>query len=393
MYCQIMFHYFFKRKLFQLVFLKYKIFFQKTLILLFLFPIAISGCSTSSKIKKSKPVVVYLEQSNFSSLPDWHSDSHYSALLTFQRSCQTISKQDGSAKTFPAGNIHSWQKVCKASANISNNKEAKIFFEKWFKPYRVFDENKSNLGKFTGYYEIELEGSHTQTKKYSYPIYHPPLNLHKIKGSKHISHSAINKGSLSNQGLEIAWVKDPIELYFLHIQGSGVIKLDNGNEIKVGYAECNGFSYKGLDKCIKECDLPINYAVNMKQLMQKDKQTALKIMERNHSYVFFHKKNDGPIGAQGVLLEPVRSIAIDSRLFSYGTPFWLDTNGPVTGGKIRRLMIAQDRGGAIKGAIRSDIFCGRGKKAEKLATMLNHKGQYYALFPKDIKIPSKFVSH
>ena len=355
--------------------------------------LSLTGCSTISKsTKKAAPRVAYFQKTNFSELGDWESDSHYSALLTFKKSCKVINKKDPSSKISPFGSISPWQKACKEAEKVRRSKDAKGFFEKWFTPYRITDEHGSSVGKFTGYYEIELEGSRKKSKSHQHPIYCPPANIKDMKGRDHLSHTSINKGSLANKGLEIAWVNSKVKLYFLHIQGSGVIKLDDGSEMKVGYAECNGFGYKGLDKCLKECSLPLNYAVNMQQLMKQDEVAALQIMERNPSYVFFREATDGPMGAQGVALDPVRSIAIDSGLFPYGTPFWLDTPGPVAGGKIRRLMVAQDRGGAIKGAIRADIFCGRGSKAERLANMLNHKGKYYALFPKDLKVPDKFIS-
>ena len=227
----------------------------------------------------------------------------------------------------------------------------------------------------------------------------PPKNLSQHQRKSHLSHSSINNGSLKGKNLEILWVDNHARLYFMHIQGSGRIKLNDGKLIRLGYAGQNGFEYKSIGPYFKEYNATgINSALDMIEWLHQNPRDGKKIIERNQSYVFFRKINgDGPIGAQGIPLISERSIALDKAIYPYGTPVWIDTSLPKTRNytdrKYRRLFITQDTGGAIKGAIRGDIFFGHGKRGEELACYMNNKGRQYALFPKSVKIPSYYRTH
>jgi membrane-bound lytic murein transglycosylase A len=229
-----------------------------------------------------------------------------------------------------------------------------------------------------------------KNNKFPYPVYEAPHNLKQLKGSHVLKRSAINNGSLKNKGLEIAWVNDMPRLYFLHIQGSGVIKLREGGEIPLVSHEMNGFSFKALPDCYKGSTLNV-----IKQLHANGAK-GHHDMNNNHSYIFFKKRKEpGAVGSQNVQLAPERSAAIDSRIYPYGLPIWLNAKMPfvegyASGEKYSRLIIAQDRGGAIKGGARLDLFWGRGRRAEHIASSFNVLGSMYVLYPRTIKIPARF---
>ena len=182
----------------------------------------------------------------------------------------------------------------------------------------------------------------------------------------------------------------------MHIQGSGVIKLRNGTRMKVGYAGRNGHEYTAIGPLFKHYNAKgINSALSMMRWLHQNPRVGRKIMEKNESYIFFRKiEGDGPIGAQRVPLTKERSIALDSALYPYGLPVWIESSLPETTNynkrNYRRLFINQDRGGEIKGAVRGDLFFGAGLRAEELACFMNNKGTMFTLFPRSVKIPKSY---
>ncbi len=364
----------------------------------------ISACTpTKTSIKHSKEA--HFQAVSFKNLNHWEYDCQLEALHAFQKSCQVILKRNKdkplSKLTNLGGKVQDWAPLCNGALTkkFHDNHEARLFFERWFVPYKVYDSNRSDVGIFTGYYEIELNGSKRKTKKFKYPIYASPKDIKNLKGKSHFSHAAINKGILDGKNLEIAYTDNKARLFFMHIQGSGVVKLQEGGELKVGYHNENGHSYRSIGPLFKKyCKARIASAVDMMDWLHKNPEVGKSIMEENPSYVFFRPINgESPIGGQGVPLSAERSIAIDARLYPYGVPIWVETTTPKTSHfpsfDYNRLFIAQDTGGAIKGAIRADIFYGRGKVAEELAGYMNNKGSYYILFPKFLKIPKTYSAH
>lgn len=383
-----------------IIYIDYKLIFAILLISM------LSGCSTFRGIKSDKiSREVYLTPVSFDRLKGWDLDNHLNAFNVFMNSCSVILKRNPnypiSTLTQLGDKSKYWQNICKAglSQRVDTVEQARLFFEQWFVPYKVSNVEGSNLGKFTGYYEIELNGSRRKTANHKYPVYGLPKNIKILKGRSDFTHSAINRGALENKRLELAWVDSKARLFFMHIQGSGVIKLAEGGEMKVGYAGHNGFPYSSIWPVLKSHGIKhIASATSMMRWLDANPSLGLKFMEENKSYVFFREiHGKSPIGGQGIHLEAERSIALDAGIYPYGAPIWVETVLPNTQhtkhAVYNRLFIAQDTGGAIKGPIRADIFFGRGAHAEELASHMNESGTYYVFFPKFIIIPTHYRAH
>ncbi|HYB11112.1 MAG TPA: MltA domain-containing protein, partial [Alphaproteobacteria bacterium] len=278
--------------------------------------------------------------------------------------------------------------------------------EKWLKPFRA-GNNGSADGLFTGYYEPELQGSRQAGGRFTVPLYGRPDDLvtvdlgefdDSLKGKHvagHVSGGAlkpyatraeIEAGAIAGKARELFWVDDPVELFFLQIQGSGRVILEDGTVVRVGYVAQNGRSYRSIGKILVDRgDMPLE-AVNLQSLkewLRAHPSEAKSLMDQNASYVFFREMSgDGPKGAEGVALTPGRSLAVDPKFVSYGVPIWLDIESPKKGERIQRLVVAQDTGGAIKGPVRGDLFWGFGSEAEAMAGVMRSQGSYYLFLPR-----------
>ena len=367
-------------------------------ILLFFILLVVCSCSGVKK-RKYQIREARFTKTQYSQILGWDYDNHLVTLEAFANSCQAILKRNSthhiSYLTHLGGRSIHWQEICKdlQRKNFKTNKEAKKFFERWFFPYKVLNPQNSLIGRFTGYYEIEINGNLKKDKRFRHPVYTQPKNLATHQGKDHLSHSAINNGSLRGKRLELVWVDNHARLYFMHVQGSGRIRLKNNRLMRLGYAGENGFNYESIGPHFKSYNAKnIKSALDMMKWMQRNPRDSKKIIEKNQSYIFFKQiYGNAPVGAQGISLTPERSIALDSGIYPYGMPAWVETDLPKTENyvarKYRRLFITQDTGGAIKGAIRGDIFFGHGVRAEELACYMNSKGGMYVLFPKNVKIP------
>ena len=276
-----------------------------------------------------------------------------------------------------------------------------------------FDSTKKVL--FTGYYEPVIKGNYKKTDDYQYPIYSKPDDLIEIKlgdfrrsfkGKRiiarikdgavtpyHDRKSIDLSGFLSGQGLEIAWLSDPLDAFFLHIQGSGIIKMPDGSKINVNYAAANGREYRSIGRLlIKEGKIP-KEMMSMKAIreyLKSNPEEMERVLFHNESYIFFRVVEQGPIGSTGVPVTAGRSIASDTRIFPKGGLAFIETEIPVTDEegnvtgweKISRFVVAQDAGGAIKGPGRADIFFGTGKESAKLAGAMNREGRLFFLIKK-----------
>lgn len=343
---------------------------------LFLF----SGCASKKYI--------HLEKKNFSSLEYWSKDKHEKALATYIKSCNYGVKKLSNAAIFsrvPKHIIESeWSKTCKLAKLTKNPKQ---FFEHNFTPFLVKDK-KGEKGLFTGYYEVELEGSVVKTNKYKHPIY-----LHSNKINTKIARSAIEKGALKGKKLEVAYVEDKVGLFFMHIQGCGKVKVGPGSYIKLGYAGQNGHPYYAIGNHLTKNNLIDKNTASAESIIKwlnKNPKKAAKIMNLNESYVFFRVRNEhNPVGAMGIEVTPMRSLAVDRSYIPLGLPLWLETTYPREDKSkqfkpFNRIMVAQDVGGAIKGAIRGDVFFGSNKKAERYAWYMKNMGRYFILVPNNI---------
>ena len=367
---------------------------------------------------EEEPATPSLAPASFADLPGWDDDAHGEALAAFERSCAALGKRPADAALGPAvaGIAADWQRACAAAVVVSaGDAAARDFFETWFQPYRMVVGSEEQEGLFTGYYEPLLQGSRTQGGRYRHPLYGRPPDLvsvdlgsfdatlagkrvaGRVEGGKLVPYAdraAIDAGALEGRDLELLWVDDPVALFFLHIQGSGQVQLASGERLRVGYADQNGRAYRAIGRDLVEAGELAPEEVSLQTIrawLRAHPDRASTLMAKNPSYIFFRDLGPaagtlGPPGAQGVPLTPLRSIAVDGRAVAYGTPIWLDTTAPFPDGErpMRRLVVAQDTGGAIKGPVRGDLFWGAGELAEYGAGHMKHPGRWYILLPKAV---------
>ena len=353
-----------------------------------------------------------LAAATFKKIPGWISDNHAEALTVFLKSCERLRALPPTRKMGPkvapiiAGQ---WLKVCTTAARVRSGSkiEAQYFFESHFTPYRA--SNYSNpVGLFTGYYEPELRGAWRPNATYRFPIYGRPKDLVSIdlgafrdewkgrhlagrisrnKLTPYPTRAEIDGGALKGKQLELMWVDSAIEAFFLHIQGSGRVVFSDGSVVQIGYAGRNGRRYTPIGRELVAMNVlkPDQVSLQTIQAWLAAKPLAGRdLMEKNQAYIFFRiVEGDGPIGAQGVPLTPGRSLAVDRKHIPLGIPIWLATTEPGKAKKpLRRLVIAQDTGSAIKGPVRGDLFVGYGSQAGAVAGRMKQRGGYYLLLPK-----------
>ena len=296
-----------------------------------------------------------------------------------------------------------------------NDTELDQYIRKYFKVYRAKGRGWKRQILFTGYFEPIFEGSLTPDEIYKYPIYCRPKDLIKIDlsqfdekfGNQSITARIEGQNvmpyftrqqieaerALRGRGLEIAWLKDPLDVAFLQIQGSGRIKLPDGKTILIGYQISNGRPYRSIGKYMLDNGLLRKEQMSMqgiRRYLSNNPHLVREVLNHNQSYVFFRRLEDGPLGSIGVPLTPGRSLALDSRLFPKGALCFIMTQKPVLNQKgeitewvkFSRFMINQDTGGAIKGTGRADIFWGSGPYAETAAGHMQHEGKLYILIKK-----------
>ncbi len=325
------------------------------------------------------------------SLSGWQEENFTEVLDVFLASCDTQAKKPPAPTKESQITIstEAWQSLCmEGLAARGNPQAAKDFFERRFVPFRV-NNNGKETGLFTGYYEPVLYGSYRKYGDFTHPVYTLPADI--IPETPYLTRREIDEGALSGRRLELIWVDDPVMLFFLHIQGSGRIRLMNGKEVRIGYAGKNGQPYVALGKIMKEEKLLPDDQINfftIRQWLYMNRDQAFEMMQRNPSYVFFRAiTGDGPIGSVGVPLTAQRSLAVDSRYIPYGLPLFLETelapepDRPAQ--RFHRIVVAQDTGGAIRGPVRGDIFFGSGDEAEYYAGYMKGKGEYTLLVPRE----------
>ncbi len=337
--------------------------------------------------------------SKWEMLPDWQTIDLQPAWAAFLQSCHALK------------NKPDWQAVCTRTEELTqpDNTVLRAFFEESFTPYQVFNPDGSSQGLITGYYEPRLTGNRVRTDRFRYPLYAVPNDMltidlsevyPQLKGLRlrgrlqgqrvvpYYNRAEIDGGKAALQGRELFWVEDAVDLFFLQIQGSGRIELPDGSLVKVGYAEQNGHPYVSIGKKLVEMgELKLEEASmqGIKNWAQQYPEKLDALLAQNPSYVFFRELPNGlsaPLGALGVPLTEAYSIAVDPRTVPLGTPVFLSTTYPNTSEPLNRLMLAQDTGGAIKGAVRADFFWGFGEQAGVQAGRMRQSGQMWVLFPK-----------
>lgn len=337
-----------------------------------------------------------VERHSFAQLPGWQQDDHGQALATFKRSCvkwRSLAPDTLIGTDLLAGRAAIWQKVCEDASPIAATDvlASRSFFERQFVPFAI-GIGGSRSGKFTGYYEPLLKGSRTKKPGYAEPVYGKPADLPPAGGVYPLTRADIEGGALTGKGLERLWVNDPIDLFFLHVQGSGQVLLDSGERVALRFDGKNNQPYTAIGKVLIERGELKKEEVTapaIRAWLRAHPQQARALMQQNKSFVFFSVQpagDEGPAGAQNVPLTPERSLAVDTAFIPLGMPIYLTTRLPVSrfgdGAAYNRLMVAQDKGSAILGAVRGDVFFGPGERAEDLAGHMNSEGGFYALVPR-----------
>lgn len=378
----------------------------------------LSGCAYLEQFQLDKkedkgPQTLVLQPTKFSDLPAWTQDEPAQALIAFSKSCSRIVKAEPT-KSFasdPAfGTYADWQTACKKiPAGSWDAANARNYFEANFTPVLATNSGIAE-GLFTGYFEASLRGSLTRTSQYQIPLRAKPSDLimvdlgsfrDELKGQRiagrnvdgnlkpYETRGEIEDGKLPPvQDKVLLYVDSAVDAFFLQIQGSGIVTLPDGSTRRVGYDGQNGHPYYAIGKELIKRGHLTKENVSMQSIktwIAANPAEGREIMRTNKSYVFFKFTEDGPKGGEGTTLTPDRSLAIDRSLIPYGVPVYLATETPV----YNRLMIAQDTGGAIRGAVRGDIFFGHGAEAEQLAGPMNSKGRYWFLLPKHTTSPDK----
>lgn len=346
-----------------------------------------------------------LKKSDWSAIESsFESDNVLLTWTAWLRSCSVLKQKDA------------WKKVCDLAEDIKDPSDENIknYFKKYFNLYSATNMDGSDTGTITGYYQPILKGSKVKTSHYKVPLYTTPKDLitvdlsevypelkskrlrGKLAGNKlipYLSRAEIDGQGSPLAGNEIVWVEDPVEAFFLEIQGSGIIQLDNGEAMQIGYADQNGYPFKAIGSTLvqkKEITMTEASMEGIKNWARKNITKLREFLNMNASYVFFRKlPNDlpGPIGALGVSIEAERSVAIDPKFVPLGAPIFLSTTQPNTNEPLERLMVAQDTGGAIRGGVRADFYWGSGDEAGRKAGSMKQQGKIWTLLPRDYVFP------
>lgn len=364
-----------------------------------------------------------LEPMTFEQLDGWAAEDHLAALSAFRASCVAVRRR---AERRDAGRTRREAKpieqplsaACEMAAELGGNVgrlSARRFFEAAFRPVRISKLGERD-GFLTGYYEPEVEGRRKPGDGFTIPMYRQPAELVVKKharihgfpnrgkvgrrvGKKLVEYhdrAAIEDGALKDRGLEICWLKDPIDAFFIQIQGSARVRLEDGKILRLNYAAHNGHTYLAVGRVLADRGIVPRAEMTMDKIRAYFAETpeeGREIMRMNKSFVFFREVAElapdaEAVGAQGLPLTRERSIAVDRAIHAYGTPFWIEAELPLenesTMTPFRRLMLAQDTGSAIVGPARADVYFGAGIDAGTIAGRLKHAGRFFMLVPRVI---------
>ena len=369
-------------------------------------PVAKPVCPPPTPVPPPAPEVRgKLVPAAWSDLSGWGRDALAPSLQAFVRSCSVLEKREA------------WSNACVQARSLGTASERDIaaFFQSSFDPWHVLNGDDSDTGLVTGYYEPLLHGSRTPSARYRYPLYgvppdllvidlsevYPDLKNKRLRGRlegrrvvPYFARADIDREPSATRGSELVWVDDAVDAFFLHIQGSGQVQLEDGTRMRVGYADQNGYPFKSLGRALIDNGEIAPERASMqgiKAWARANPQKVQDYLNANPSYVFFRELAPdlpGPIGALGVPLTGERSIAVDARVVPLGAPVWLATTWPNTTEPLERLMVAQDTGGAIAGGVRADFFWGFGDAAGSQAGKMRQQGRMWLLWPKGAEPPA-----
>ena len=345
------------------------------------------------------PAAPVMTPATFAALPGWETDDLRQAWPAFVASCKVLIRKI------------EWGPACTASRTVGagDGEAIRSYFESWFVPNQIRMPDGADTGLITGYYEAALRGSRRKGGAYQSPLYRVPDDMltldlasvypemkgkrlrGRLVGKKVVPYSS--RAEIAQNGMpgrELLWVDDPVEAFFLEVQGSGRVQLDNGDTVRVSYADQNGHPYKAIGRwLIEQGELTAESATTqaIKAWITSSPGRRQELFNANPSFVFFREEripdpSVGPKGALGVPLTPGRSIAIDPTVLPLGAPVYLSTTESGSEAPMRRLMMAQDTGGAIRGAVRADFFFGFGNEAMENAGRMKQRGQLWVLMPR-----------
>jgi membrane-bound lytic murein transglycosylase A len=359
---------------------------------------------------------------NFSDLPGWETDDHLAAWKAFVASCKPIrDAASGGSKAGPRPTPQALLDICQLvllqlkAGKPQTRAGARAFFETHFRPQRI--EQTSADGLLTGYYEPLIQGARKPDTTFQTPVYKRPADLVNVvaeseRGAKsgqfthmrqtqkglvpYMTRAEIEQGGLKGQNLELLYFRDPVDVFFMQIQGSGRIELPDGEKIRITYDGKNGYPYKSVGRHLIDEGHFEPEKMSLKALaawLKADRKRGESVMWENKSYVFFRElqgaEADGAMGVLGISLQPGRSLAVDTAFHDIGMPIYVTSPALTHAAKpdadkpagFARLMIAHDVGSAIKGPERGDIFFGSGDKAARVAGVTKHPGHFFALMP------------
>lgn len=384
---------------------------------------ALAGCvAVPVPQPAGPPERLGLAPASFAALPGWAGDRHADALPAFAETCARLRSLPadrplggGEAAAPRAGRIADWLPLCAEAATIApgDHAAARAFFESRFRPWlasNVQIQPADPYGTFTGYFEAELTGSRRRRGAEQVALLRRPPDLiaadlgdfapdlagrrlaGRVQGDRlvpYASRAEIEDGALDRRRLELLWLDDPIDAFFLHVQGSGRVRLAEGGIARVGFAAQNGHPYVPIGRVLVERGAMTLEQVSMQSIrdwLRAHPREAEEVMRQNPSYVFFRElrglePDEGPPGAFGAPLTPGRSIAVDHAHIPLGIPIWIDTRDPMTQAPLRRVVLAQDVGGAVRGPVRGDLFWGWGPEAEQAAGRMRERGLWWLLLP------------
>lgn len=353
---------------------------------------------------------------SWSSLPGWEADKGDGIWLGLVNNCRGLMRPISGALTLPArANPQAWLGVCRQVSALGDSLDAvaaKQFIQQHLQAWSIVNHGD---GLVTGYYEPIVKGARTQGGKYQWPMYAPPPDLltidlgtvypelvgKRVRG-KRVGNKVIPYDTRAEIGRKakkppvIVWLDDPIEAFFLQVQGSGSVQLTNGDTVRLAYADHNGRAYSSIGRwLVNRGEMSLSQASmqTIKKWAQQHPEQIEELLNVNDAMVFFKEEKIkgatmGPKGAYGIPLMAKRAIAVDPDFIPLGTPVFLSTTMPSATSPLQRLVYAQDTGSAIKGANRADFFWGRGEKAGKVAGQMKQRGIMWLLWPRDAGEPS-----
>jgi len=368
-------------------------------------PATCPACPACPGVEPAKPPEKPLQPADWTDLPGWTNEDPALTFAAFMASCRSLERQA------------QWKPACNSARTLGDKSAPALraWFEVQFKPWALVNPDGSRSGLITGYYEPILKGSRKEAHGYGHPVFGPPDDMIVVELADlypELKHLRL-RGRLEGRKLvpyysraewmpqeskrsqeALLWIDDPIDLFFMQIQGSGQVQLADGSRVRLNYADQNGHPYRSIGRwLIERGELKAEQASmqGIKAWARANPARLTELLNANPSLVFFRElpvEGSGPLGAMGLALTPERSLAVDPRHVPLGAPIWLATTRPNSEQALTRLMLAQDTGGAIRGVVRADFYWGSGADAGAQAGRMRQQGRMWVLMPREYQAAS-----